>query len=80
MKIRLEEEKNLIKNMAAIKEVIEKLRIQEAQAERDGNLNRVAEIRYGEIPNEQKKIEQQLQSQNENQLGVDAAESKEKKN
>lgn len=43
-------EKERIKKIRQIKEEIENLRIEESQAERDGKLQKVAEIRYGKIP------------------------------
>ena len=42
-------EKDVITEIRRIKEEIENLRIEEQRAEREGNLNRVAEIRYGKI-------------------------------
>ncbi|RZB30438.1 MAG: ATP-dependent Clp protease ATP-binding subunit ClpB [Desulfobacteraceae bacterium Eth-SRB1] len=47
MKAHWQNEKDAIKNIREIKEKIEKLGIEEQQAEREGNLARVAEIRYG---------------------------------
>ncbi len=42
-------EKKVITEIRRIKEEIERLKIEEQQAEREGNLSRVAEIRYGKI-------------------------------
>ncbi|HPQ55300.1 MAG TPA: ATP-dependent chaperone ClpB [Spirochaetota bacterium] len=42
-------EKDVITEIRRIKEEIENLKIEEQRAEREGNLNRVAEIRYGKI-------------------------------
>ncbi|MDH4262706.1 MAG: AAA family ATPase [Spirochaetia bacterium] len=57
MKIQLDEEKKMITDIGNIKEQIEKLRIDESRFERDGELNKVAEVRYGKIPDLQKKLE-----------------------
>ena len=45
-----EHEKSLIKGIRAQREEIEQLRIQAEQTERQGDLGKVAEIRYGTIP------------------------------
>ncbi|MCU0843976.1 MAG: ATP-dependent chaperone ClpB [Spirochaetes bacterium] len=42
-------EKEVISRIRAIKEEIERMKGEESRAEREGNLNRVAEIRYGKI-------------------------------
>jgi len=49
-------EKEIITSTRAIKENIELLRTEEARAEREGNLNLVAEIRYGKITELEKKL------------------------
>src|SRR5207253_860056 len=46
-KLRWQREKELIQSIRTIKEQIDKARIEEQQAERQGNYARVAEIRYG---------------------------------
>jgi len=46
---RWKNEKDIIKGISNIKEAIEQYRAEEQLAEREGNLNRVAEIRYGKI-------------------------------
>ncbi|PKL17362.1 MAG: type VI secretion system ATPase TssH, partial [Spirochaetae bacterium HGW-Spirochaetae-5] len=51
-------EKDIIKNISNVKEAIEQYRIEEQRAEREGNLNRVAEIRYGKIVELEKEIEE----------------------
>lgn len=58
MKLQLDNEKASIGSITQLKEQIEKLRLEEAQAERSGDLSRVAEIRYGKIPEVQKKLAQ----------------------
>jgi ATP-dependent Clp protease ATP-binding subunit ClpB len=47
MKTHWEDEKRLIQNIRTIKEAQEQLGIEEQRAEREGNLARVAELRYG---------------------------------
>ena len=47
MKNHWEDEKRLIQNIRKIKEAQEQLGIDEQRAEREGNLARVAELRYG---------------------------------
>ncbi len=47
MKVHWQEEKDLIQNIRTIKEAQEQLSIEEQQAEREGDLARVAELRYG---------------------------------
>ncbi len=49
-------EKEIITKTRAIKEQMEMLRGEESRAEREGNLNRVAEIRYGKIIELEKKL------------------------
>ncbi len=53
-----EMERNIVKEIRKTKELIDKKRIEEQEAERDGNLELVAKIRYGEIPELQKKVEE----------------------
>ncbi len=55
-KIRLDEEKSVIQSITSIKEEIESLRVSEAEYERQGALDKVAEVRYGSIPELQKKL------------------------
>ncbi|HET9365573.1 MAG TPA: ATP-dependent chaperone ClpB, partial [Candidatus Angelobacter sp.] len=49
LKVRWKEEKEAITKVRQLKERIEQLKIEEQQAERGGNLERVAAIRYGEL-------------------------------
>ena len=51
-------EKNLIQNIQKVKEELEKLGIEEQQAERDGDLAKVAEIRYGKADELKKRLDQ----------------------
>lgn len=50
-------EKDLIKSIRSLKEEMENLKIEAERLERDGNLARVAEIRYGKLLEVQKKID-----------------------
>ncbi|MFN3406771.1 MAG: AAA family ATPase, partial [Caldimicrobium sp.] len=50
-------EKEIIQNIRKLKEKIDQLKIEAQQAERQGDLNRVAEIIYGLIPQLQKELE-----------------------
>ncbi|HEV2989908.1 MAG TPA: ATP-dependent chaperone ClpB [Candidatus Angelobacter sp.] len=49
LKVRWKQEKEAITHVRELKERIEQLKIEEQQAERQGNLERVAQIRYGEL-------------------------------
>jgi len=57
MKVKLDEEKKVINQITHIKEEIEGLRVEEADYERNGQLDKVAEVRYGKIPDLQKKLQ-----------------------
>ncbi len=57
-----QKEKEVIKKISNIKEAIEQYRIEEQIAERQGDLNRVAEIRYGKIV----ELEKELDALNKN--------------
>lgn len=50
-------EKETIRGIRDTKSEIDQLRIEMDKAERDGNLNRVAEIKYGDIPQLEKQIQ-----------------------
>ena len=60
MKLRWQSEKEGIQLIRALKEQLEEARIEEQQAEREADLTRVAEIRYGRI----REIEQKLEDAN----------------
>ncbi len=57
MKAKWQLEKESIKHVREIKEQIERARTEEQRAERAGDLNRVAEIRYGRLIELQKQME-----------------------
>ena len=66
LKLRWETEKESIGKTRELKEKIDKLKLEEAQAERDGNLGKVAEIRYSTLA----QLEQQLKDASERQAEV----------
>ncbi|MFZ5994879.1 MAG: ATP-dependent chaperone ClpB [Thermodesulfobacteriota bacterium] len=57
MKAHWHREKEVIQNIRFIKEKIEEAKNKEAQAERNGDLAKAAEIRYGLLPDLEKQIE-----------------------
>ncbi|MDF1571762.1 MAG: ATP-dependent chaperone ClpB [Bacteroidales bacterium] len=52
-----QEEKEIVSNIQKIKQHIETLRYEAEKAERESNLGKVAEIRYGELPAAEKELE-----------------------
>ena len=62
MKVHWQKEKEAIQKIRAIKERIEEAKQSEQQAEREGNLAQVAEIRYGRLGELQKQLETENQS------------------
>jgi ATP-dependent Clp protease ATP-binding subunit ClpB len=59
MKTQWEKEKSSISEIRRLKAKIESMKIEEQKAERNGNLNIVAEIRHGKIPQTQKQLEEE---------------------
>jgi len=57
LKTRWQAEKEVITSIRAFKEKIEQLKIEEQRAERSSDLNRVAEIRYGQLVEAQRQLE-----------------------
>ncbi len=57
LKVRWQAEKKLIEDMNKVKETIDALKIEEQNAERQGDLGRVAEIRYGKLVETQKELD-----------------------
>ncbi|REE72938.1 ATP-dependent Clp protease ATP-binding subunit ClpB [Rhodococcus wratislaviensis] len=55
---RWQNEKQAIDSVRGVKEQLEMLRGEEERAERDGDLGRAAELRYGRIPQLEKELEQ----------------------
>lgn len=58
LKKQWDEEKKLLENVKNKKDLLEKLRFQEEEAERVSDFNKVAEMRYSAIPALQKEIEE----------------------
>ena len=56
LKVRWKKEKEQIARIRELKERIEKLKLEEQQAERKGDLERVAAIRYGELRQAEKEL------------------------
>ena len=61
-------EKDLIKNIRKLKEETERLKLEADTLERNGNLAKVAELRYGKIP----EIEKSIISKSEELLKIQA--------
>jgi len=59
MKVHWQKEKDAISKIRKLKEEVEKLKIDEQKAERNGELNAVAEIRYGKIPSVQVELDKE---------------------
>lgn len=59
MKIHWEQEKEVIKKIQELKENIENTRLEEQKAEREGNLEKVAQIRYGTLIQLQEQLEKE---------------------
>jgi ATP-dependent Clp protease ATP-binding subunit ClpB len=58
LKVHWQKEKELIDRMNTLKEQMDSLKIEEQKAERRGELEKVAEIRYGKLVEMQKEIEE----------------------
>jgi ATP-dependent Clp protease ATP-binding subunit ClpB len=59
LKAQWDSEKDSIKKLREIKERLEKARVEQASAERNGELNRAAELKFGIIPSLEKELAQQ---------------------
>ena len=59
LKARWQQEKGIIQKIRDIKERIDQLRIDAERFQREGDLNKVAEILYGEIPNLEKELKEE---------------------
>jgi len=57
LKARWQKEKEFIDRMNKLKERVDELKVEEQKAERQGNLEKVAEIRYGHLVEAQKEME-----------------------
>ncbi len=58
LETQFENEKRVFKEIAKIKDSIEKKRVEAERAKREGDYNKAAEIEYGEIPNLEKKLKE----------------------
>jgi ATP-dependent Clp protease ATP-binding subunit ClpB len=56
LKVRWQREKEAIESLHAVKEELERVREETSRAERDGELDRAAELRYGRIPELERRI------------------------
>jgi ATP-dependent Clp protease ATP-binding subunit ClpB len=61
---RWSKEKEVLERVREITRMIDELRSEAERAEREANLQRVAEIRYGEIPNLEKELEEREKLEN----------------
>ncbi|MBL7123717.1 MAG: ATP-dependent chaperone ClpB [Actinobacteria bacterium] len=59
MKVHWQQEKEIIKNIRGLKEEIEKTKIEAEQAERDADLQKAAELKYGKLLELQKKLNEE---------------------
>ena len=59
MKLKWKNEKENIQKIQKIKSEIEQIKIEAEKEEREGNLNRVAELKYGKLPQLQKSLEEE---------------------
>ena len=65
LRARWQQEMQSIKEVQTLKEQIDELRNQQAAAERQGDLNKAAEIKYGRIPELEKKLAEAQQAEAE---------------
>jgi ATP-dependent Clp protease ATP-binding subunit ClpB len=72
-----ESEKAMINEIQKLKQEMEQLKISAEQAEREGNYSQVAEIRYGRIPEAEKRVKElsEKESGNENPMIKEAVEA-----
>ena len=59
LKAKWQQEKGMIQKIRELKERIDQLKIEAERFQRQGDLNKVAEIMYGEIPRLQKEVEEE---------------------
>jgi ATP-dependent Clp protease ATP-binding subunit ClpB len=59
MKVHWQQEKEIIKNIRGLKEEIEKTKIEAEHAERDADLQKAAELKYGKLLELQKKLNEE---------------------
>ncbi|HPY97002.1 MAG TPA: ATP-dependent chaperone ClpB [Candidatus Cloacimonadota bacterium] len=58
LKMKWQNEKDLMKQISSVSEQIDQLKIEAENAERVGNLGKVAELKYGELPAKQKILDE----------------------
>ena len=68
LKAEWENEKGVVNEIRALKELSDQLKLEAEQAERSGDFGKVAEIRYGRIPEAQKKLEELQKNEGERRL------------
>jgi len=62
MKAHWEKEKSLIADISSLTEALDLLRAEEEQAKRENNLQKAAEILYGQVPSTEKQLEEAKQA------------------
>lgn len=65
LKVHWEQEKQIISHIRAATEECDALRVEEEEAQRNGNLERAAEIRYSDIPSAERRIAEAQEKLNE---------------
>ncbi len=65
MKVHWEQEKEIIKKIQELQEQIENTRLEEQKAEREGNLEKVAQIRYSTLTQLQEQLQKESNNLNE---------------
>lgn len=68
LKAQWEHEKGLVNQLRALKESLDQLRLEAEQAERAGDFGKVAEIRYGRMPETEQKIVDLQKAEGEKRL------------
>ena len=61
LKAKWEDERNIVQSIQDAKEQIEQLKLEAQQAEREGDFNRAAEIKYGKLPEHQERLKELME-------------------
>jgi ATP-dependent Clp protease ATP-binding subunit ClpB len=69
MKAQWQKEKEAIQGVREVKERLEEAKVEAERAEREANLQRAAELRYGEIPELERKLAEHEQAERERATG-----------
>ncbi len=69
MRAQWQKEKDAIQGISELKERLEQARVEAERAEREANLQRAAELRYGEIPELEKQLAQHEAAERERERG-----------